>query len=100
MMKFILKKVKDTPAGRTVEEKETAIIEFDGKITRVKCFDIKLKQKLEEILSLPFTRRKPVIKEGVRAFAMEMLNPNTPEYIKEITYLLRKANFHVITKAG
>ena len=97
-MKFILKKVTDSPKGRVVEEKESAIIEFDGKNTYVKAFDLRLRQKLEEILSLPFSRRKPVIKAGIRAFAMEMLQPNTPEYFREIGYLLRKAGFHVITK--
>ncbi|HPZ09772.1 MAG TPA: hypothetical protein PL110_16860 [Candidatus Eremiobacteraeota bacterium] len=93
-MKIILKKFKDTPKGRIVEKKETAIIEFDGMNTRVKTIDWKLKGTLEEIFSVPFTVRKPVIKDGLRAFILEMVKPDTPEYFREISYLLRKIGYY------
>lgn len=97
-MKLILKKTKETSEGLLVEDKEVAIIEFSGGKTFVKCFDRQLKLQMEEILSVPFTVRKPVVRDGIRAFVMKMVQPNTEEYIREISYLLRKAGFHVIRK--
>lgn len=94
-MKIILKKFKDSPKEKIVEEKATAIIEFDGQNTYIKTMDWKLKGKLEEIFSVPFTVRKPVIKDGIRAFVLEMVKPGTKDHFKEIAYLLRKIHFYV-----
>ncbi|MEQ8224909.1 MAG: hypothetical protein ABRQ37_21495 [Candidatus Eremiobacterota bacterium] len=94
-MKIILKKFKNNAKEKIVEEKPTAIIEFDGQNTYIKTRDWKLKEKLEEIFSVPFTVRKPVIKDGVRAFVLEMVKPGTKDHFKEIAYLLRKINFYV-----
>jgi hypothetical protein len=94
-VKIILKKFKDTLKERVIEEEETAIIEFDGLNLYIKTTDWKLKEKLGEIFSVPFTVRKPVVKDGLRGFILEMVKPNTREHFKEISYLLRKINFHV-----
>jgi hypothetical protein len=94
-VKIILKKIKNTPKGRIIDEREAAVIEFNGESVSIKCFDRKIKENLQEIFSVPFTVRIPVVNELARGFVNGVVSPGTPQHFREMAYLLRKGNFQV-----